>query len=230
MSSPTESITTEDQESQTRIVQSIYDHLLRSVVVGYASNMHEMIKTGGISASELQAPSTRQEIFPSLYEGKVPEEIQAELDDYATEFPSRQSRKRKLRQTTPNSSTVEGDLFDEENKEEDKEEDEDDDNDEDFKDENIGEDNDDVASKTKSPGTPEKEAIIMENQPQEQQPPGVDIWGRIPLKEPKHPVECALCGRHLSTTRFASHLEKCMGLSTRPGIPNRAVSAPSTLK
>jgi hypothetical protein len=234
-------------ESQERIVQAIYDHLLRSVVVGYASNTHEMIKTGGISISELQTPSSRQDIFPSLYEGKTPEEIQRELDAYATEMPSRQSRKRKLRQATIATGTQVGDDLDEENKDGDKDDDDDgdddDDDDEDFKDDNPdGDDDDDdddggkteKSKSTKAPATtkaPETPAITV-GQTQERQPPGVDIWNRIPPKEPKHPVECTLCGRHVSTTRFASHLEKCMGLSTRPlpGIPNRGGSSSSSLK
>ncbi|KAG7337880.1 Sgf11 transcriptional regulation protein [Nitzschia inconspicua] len=50
-------------------------------------------------------------------------------------------------------------------------------------------------------------------------PAGVktDIWGNRPPKEPLNiTCRCRLCGRHVSTTRFASHLDKCMGLSTRP--------------
>jgi hypothetical protein len=45
----------------------------------------------------------------------------------------------------------------------------------------------------------------------------MDIWGKIQPKESKDlTCHCRLCGRHVSTSRFASHLDKCMGLSTRP--------------
>jgi hypothetical protein len=45
----------------------------------------------------------------------------------------------------------------------------------------------------------------------------VDIWGKIQPKESKDlTCRCRLCGRHVSTSRFANHLDKCMGLSTRP--------------
>jgi len=233
----------EKMESQERILQSIYDHVLRSVVVRYASNMHERIKTGSISTSEIQTPSSRQEIFPSLYQSKSPEEIQAELDQYATEIPNRpSSRKRKLRQAPSLllGTRTDMDGFEEEhNKDDEKDDDDDDDDDdEDFKEENADNEDDNdggVKAKTsiKTPDTPTTIAATTTettNGALEQPPPGVDIWGRIPPKEPKHPVECVLCGRHVSTTRFASHLEKCMGLSTRPGIPNRSNSAQSTLK
>ncbi|KAL3808624.1 hypothetical protein ACHAXA_009005 [Cyclostephanos tholiformis] len=45
-----------------------------------------------------------------------------------------------------------------------------------------------------------------------------DIYGRIPGKEPKYAISCPNCGRQLSSSRLAVHLEKCMGLSsTRRG-------------
>lgn len=44
-----------------------------------------------------------------------------------------------------------------------------------------------------------------------------DIWGNYPPKEPKDfYCVCTICNRQISTSRFASHLDKCMGLSTRP--------------
>jgi Sgf11 (transcriptional regulation protein) len=42
----------------------------------------------------------------------------------------------------------------------------------------------------------------------------VDIWGRIPPKEPKAAAKCPVCSRHISTLRFAPHLDKCMGIGT----------------
>jgi len=51
--------------------------------------------------------------------------------------------------------------------------------------------------------------------------PKVDIWGKTPSKEPKNRLcRCQLCGRLVSTSRFASHLDKCMGLSTSRGGPS----------
>lgn len=41
-----------------------------------------------------------------------------------------------------------------------------------------------------------------------------DIWGRIPTKEPKFLVKCSICNRMVNTLRFASHLDKCMGIGT----------------
>jgi Sgf11 (transcriptional regulation protein) len=39
-----------------------------------------------------------------------------------------------------------------------------------------------------------------------------DIWGNIPLKEPREPVHCPICNRPINALRFAPHLDKCMGI------------------
>ena len=240
MSLPNEVNGSHKEEGEERILQSVYDHVLRSVVVSYASNMHEMIKTGHFTASELQTVSSRQEIFPDLYIGKSAEEIQALLQEYGTEqIPNLRPNKRKRRPVAETSGSIDEVIKEkvaEEEEEADEEEgDDNDDNDEDFKDdENDIEDEAQgkhVTTKSTSVSTVPKNSAT---QPQEveQQPPGVDIWGRIPPKEPKQPVLCTLCRRHISTSRFASHLEKCMGISTRPltGIPIRNTGTSSSLK
>jgi len=216
------------EEREERILQSLYDHVLRSVVVSYASSMHEMIKTGQFPASELQTPSSRQEIFPDLYRGKSTEEIQALLQEFGTEqMPSLCTNKRKLRQVAEAIASTDEVIKEKVAEEEDEDEgDDNDDDDEDFKadDNDVEDEAEEKQDTTKSTSIP----TITTNggtqsQEVEQQPHGVDIWGRIPPKEPKQPVLCTLCGRHISTSRFASHLEKCMGISTRPlaGIPIR---------
>ena len=55
-----------------------------------------------------------------------------------------------------------------------------------------------------------------------------DIWGNIPLKEPKHLVECLVCKRQVAVSRFAPHLDKCMGLGTvRGAVGNGATRGAS---
>jgi hypothetical protein len=46
-------------------------------------------------------------------------------------------------------------------------------------------------------------------------PSKTDIYGRVPTKEPKYPISCPTCGRIISVSRFAAHLEKCLGISGR---------------
>lgn len=46
------------------------------------------------------------------------------------------------------------------------------------------------------------------------QKPQIDIWGRIPLKEPEYSVECTVCKRPVNTLRYAQHLDKCLGIGT----------------
>lgn len=249
--------TNNNPTSQDRIIQSIYDHMLRSIVVGYAGNVHELIKTGKISSSDLQTTMLRPEIFPSLYQGKSPEEIQSILDQYGTEIPMRQRhKKRKLSRATATSistsvstsvttgakGTVKENTEDNKPKNTQNSRDEQDNGDKD-NDDDDDEDDEDYNEETKSgsivvdergknsnkDGTSLSDpSLTVDQQLQQQQnAPGVDIWGRIPPKEPSYPVDCTVCGRQISSMRFAQHLEKCMGLSTRPlaGISNRSSSS-----
>lgn len=43
-----------------------------------------------------------------------------------------------------------------------------------------------------------------------------DIWGRVPAKEPVEWIECSVCNKatKVNALRFASHLDKCMGIGT----------------
>ena len=41
-----------------------------------------------------------------------------------------------------------------------------------------------------------------------------DVWGRFALKEAKEPILCPMCTRPITTSRFAMHLDKCMGIGT----------------
>lgn len=237
MSSSSES-KDEEQYSREKVVKSIYAHLLRSVVVGYASNMHELIKTGGISAFELKTPSSRQEIFPSLYEGKTQEEIQSSLDQYATEIPARrQSRKRKLSQSAPNSPNKKETVSNTETSDAKSEIEKSSANEGVDPKDHAGErtpaaekaeETKEGAPESLTPATNNGSGPTASSQPSS----GFDLWGRFPPKEPKLPVECTLCGRLVSTMRFASHLEKCMGLSTRPstGVPIRSTSTSISMK
>lgn len=41
-----------------------------------------------------------------------------------------------------------------------------------------------------------------------------DIWGRRPAKEPPQLIECSVCLGQVNGLRFASHLDKCLGIGT----------------
>ena len=53
-----------------------------------------------------------------------------------------------------------------------------------------------------------------------------DIWGRIPLKEPKELAFCSICRRQVSVIRFAPHLDKCMGIGITTRIATSTISKP----
>ncbi|CAJ1953695.1 unnamed protein product [Cylindrotheca closterium] len=178
------------ESSEDKIIDSIYEHIVRSVCIDVACNMHELIKTGALPPSELIATSSRHEIYPELYHSKSPSEVTAILESFGTYQTPTVSRKRKL----PSGETSEDDPDGQDGPS--KSTDEDSEGDEDFVDpSNTIED---------KPST--KQAIS-----------NLDIWGKFPPKEPKKTVKCAVCSRFVSTSRFASHLDKCMGLSTARG-------------
>eukprot|EP00934_Nitzschia_sp_Nitz4_P007768 Nitzschia sp. Nitz4//scaffold46_size129759//104346//105279//NITZ4_003519-RA/size129759-snap-gene-0.30-mRNA-1//-1//CDS//3329552649//7758//frame0 len=198
-------------DSQERVVQSIYDHIVSSIVAGYASNIHELMKTGAVSPSELKTTVSRAALFPTLYSpSQTPKEIQETLDRYATEMPpvrqqSLPSRKRKLPPTEETTKT--------EKEDDTQKEDTTDVDDEDYKEE-AREANGEDASTTAATASANEGTVTPPNTTEVTSAttaqtttnnssatvgtstPGVDIWGRIPPKEPSLPVECTLCGRH----------------------------------
>jgi hypothetical protein len=44
---------------------------------------------------------------------------------------------------------------------------------------------------------------------------GVDAWGRVPPKDTL--TVCKLCSKNMSATRFAAHLDKCLGIGNSRG-------------
>jgi hypothetical protein len=50
-----------------------------------------------------------------------------------------------------------------------------------------------------------------EEEEEEEYDDSVDIYGRVPPKEPRHSLACAACGRPVGVGRYAPHLDKCLG-------------------
>jgi len=55
---------------------------------------------------------------------------------------------------------------------------------------------------------------VLQQQQQQQQQQHLDIYGNHPLKEPKAAIDCHVCGRQVPTSKFAPHLDKCLGIGT----------------
>jgi len=171
------------------------------------------------------------------------DEINSLLDKYAVDLPpkgtssltSRKRRKRDMAEEEEKRLLLskiqkekESNYKDSDDEEEDKSNDEEDEDDEDFKMEDANEEGDEATNKTKQRGR----SMSTSSDPRGSPPPTtdeapdaaksntsssskLDIWGKCPAKEPKNRLcRCRLCGRLISTSRFASHLDKCMGLST----------------
>jgi hypothetical protein len=260
---------TQSMSSHDRIAESIYEHIVSSVCIDFASNMHQSLKTGqnfhlmpslaqaegtptvkqrsiseeNIIAFEDAVSHTRQQLYPQLYDKMSKKEVMDVLRKYAVDVPNdtTQIRKRSILSlgsyaATPTYGDVENDDDDERKvkdhtKKKRKIGDENDEDDEDYQ---LEEEKDDdeaehppssnVLSNTENKisskiSCTETTAPMSSGETTNGAKSAIqmDIWGNHPSKEPTNiTCRCRLCGRHVSTSRFASHLDKCMGLSTRP--------------
>jgi hypothetical protein len=241
------------------VVESVFQHLLNSVCIDMASNIHQHLKTGGgyglgipMTSHVLSRPDgtttttspiiqSRRQLYPELYQGKSEAEIQQLLNQYAVDLPMVDGRKERSRKRLEAAETAEQWGTDEE---EDDEVDKpktkgkkkkigagsDDEDDEDYQmeedkddDEMVTADGRQKSSTSSSTGqksettTSADSGVAATDNVAPATLGSVDIWGNRPPAEPTHiTCRCTLCGRHVSTSRFASHLDKCMGLSTRP--------------
>lgn len=265
--------------SRDRIAESIYEHLVTSVCIDFASNMHRILKTGkdniplttttslaatasapenlqesltaGVNASlrpsvnnsfECIVAHTRQQLYPELYKEKNEGEVMETLHKYAVDLPDGTSQTRKRRWDAGAAADSDGENDDDNddgngdpkphNKKKRKIGDADDDgDDEDYR---LEEDKDDDEmegqpgpKRSSPPATfaaeiaPSSDAAPSSSGETTRTGPGgirvLDIWGNHPPKEPVGVTcRCGTCNRRISVSRFASHLDKCMGLSTRP--------------
>jgi hypothetical protein len=209
---PQQQVHSTTETSHDRVVRSIlYDYLLPKVSIGMACNVHNLIQSGEYSITSLKQPSSRQELYPNIYEGKSEQEMNQELKHYATDFPTTtsSSKKRSFSEVSSKDTSSNSTM--------------------------TGESTTAAVSKVENPTGASNTTALGTEPPAptttttitttSQRQPNCDIWGRIPPKEPKNACLCQVCGRSVSATRFAQHLDKCLQLgNTRPASSGRAAS------
>ena len=212
---------TSAEASRERIVQSLYDHFMTSICIDVACNMHELIKTGEYSLAELMEPFSRQEIYPELYPTTNPpldENDERTMGQSATMTPTTHhnpSSSSSLLSSSPSSSiqdvleyyAVEVPQLPTRRRKRPLRS---------FRQGVDGSNDATEQSLEDDPTNDPPEALPTPTMQTRHTINHSDIWGRLPPKEPKQTCRCQICGRHVSTLRFAPHLDKCMGLSTRP--------------
>jgi hypothetical protein len=191
-----------EQDDDDVLVDQIYDKLLRESAVDVAAGMHRIFQTGG--ATRINSRS-RRELYPTLYDDD--DEVQAKLEQYVTTVPEshlvRQGEEMDsdaMEDATMDAVNVEAAAV--------------------------------VNGDAAAPTTP----LSVTPPPAEPTAPVAavpttkhDIWGKMPLKEdPNRFALCRICGRQVSTLRFAPHLDKCMGLNST--TRTAAVNAASTIQ
>ena len=166
-------------------------------------------------------------------------EIEALLNKYAVNLPNESAtkagtkrRKRDIAEEEEKRLLLskiqkekESNYKDSDDEEEDDNTNDEDDDDEDFKMEDADDDDDNSQEKTKKRGRSMSTSSAPEDSKAQPDAPEsttkqkennkLDIWGKNPAKEPKNRLcRCQISGRLISTSRFAYHLDKCMGLSS----------------
>ena len=200
---------------------------------------------GGSTSTISPAIQSRLQLYPELYEGKSEAEIQQLLEKFAVDLPMVDSRMERSRKRLGTTATAGGQWASASDEDEEDDEDDDkpkkkgkkkkigggsdDEDDEDYQMEDDKDDDEmDAGARQKSASSTEEQPAASDANAAAAATGDttctpaatlgmVDIWGNRPVAEPTNVTcECPLCGRHVSTSRFASHLDKCMGLSTRP--------------
>jgi hypothetical protein len=186
----TSKMTPSEQEQEDLLVEAIYNRIVASTVMDVTAKLHQRVHTGGMSYSHLVFSSDRQTLYPDLYRNES--EVQHAMKKYKVEVPTSHSIERPSKEVLTHL--------------------------EDARDSNTsinGTSNNQMISAY----DPLSNDVFNDNR--NYVPPTLssssthlDIWGRIPPKEPKDPIVCSVCLRPVNTLRFAPHLDKCLGIGT----------------
>lgn len=209
----------------------IYDDLIESICSNIiASELHQRIKNGEIPLGDLSY--TRQQLYPTIYNRNdidnnetspnvvSDHEVRIELDKYAVQAPLSSCSKNIIdyKRKINNDSLIDADekrtksvdTFNNKS--------------------NESKLTGSVSTNSQSPlrslvtngeskgsggvSTRQQSSALTTQQSQQLE----DIWGNIPLKEPKELLLCPVCHRSINALRFAPHLEKCMGIHYASGF------------
>lgn len=191
------------------VLELVYEKLMSSISIDVACAMHRMMKKGVYPSSELLVPKSRSDIYPEVYAGQ--KTVETEEASYSVFVPQRNKRKRAGEEdNTTITEYVRTSVAAK------------------------------VAAMAKAASDKAENAATtpensVSNPPEEAKQPPVstsapippaaaavppptphylDIWGKMPPKEPKQMLKCHICKRQVNTLRFAPHLDKCMGIGT----------------
>ncbi len=216
--------------------EEIYQQLIESVCIQLACGIHRSVKTGVISWKEILLTRHRHELFPTLYSAQDEDDgvVKQTLQKYATEMIEPTNPYRQLEHRNNNFSNKKDVVTTEYP----------------F---SLGTAatavDGNVRMIMEAPSTITTPAAVtyafamstpVHSESQSTEPPQppptptmqtrsaihqMDIWGKCPPKEPKQLVTCSICGRQVSTSRFAPHLDKCMGVGTSTRAAAAAAAA-----
>eukprot|EP00970_Alexandrium_tamarense_P018753 scaffold13390_cov376-Alexandrium_tamarense.AAC.1 len=191
-SSPLASAASEsDNDNNMNIDQAcntIYHSLLSKITIELACGVHRAVKTGTLSYAEVMAGANDDgTVCQQVDDGQVNVDATADSTDGVVE-----AKRRKL-EAADTTATTQAVVTNNNNNN------------------NNNEDSTALSSTNTNASTNNNTTTNNNNTIYK------DIYNRNPSKEPTYPISCPKCSRKIAVSRFAGHLEKCMGISTRGG-------------
>ena len=181
-----------EPSAHDKVLRSIlYDTMIPKLAMNMACNVHGLIRNQSSASREMmQGASRRQDLYPNLYDADMnDQQVNDKLEYYATDNPHKNI-------SAASTSMMSG------------------------KKRSLSQVQPQPSSATPTDGglptttstTKDQTALPTETSSSSSNNNKGDIWGRNPPKEPKTACECKVCGRSVSVSRFAQHLDKCLQL------------------
>ena len=173
-----------ENRTHSAAIELVYDRLITSLSTDVAFQIHRMIKTGVYPLSDLLTPEDRSELYPDIYGRKEDDKNNGNVKDPETELKKYAVFYPEPRKRRRLEDAAKKSPVDTANT---------------TTDQAAGQQQQQSSGGTQAP------------------PPAaahLDIYGKMPAKEPAQMVPCTVCGRQVNTLRYAPHLDKCLGIGT----------------
>ena len=186
---------TNKEEEDGLLVNHLYKELIQRTCVDVACGMHRLFRTGPYDGF---GSRSRQELYPDVYNEKNDDDVKEQLERYATVVPESHCLASVAEELV---ALGESDVV--------------------VVDEDVVMEGESLIPAAAAAVVPSPEPATMQLRNAQH-----DIWDKFPMKEdPTRLAECRICGRKVSTLRFAPHLDKCMNIgagTTRVAATNAA--------
>ena len=192
-----------------QIAQEVYRDVISSLCIEIASGVHRMAKTGKIPLSQIYAPVSTEKKRPRDHDG----EIKEDKNKNEEEIQGLKDLRKDASVTDPEGMDAKKETVESESQ---------------LKKPRLEESNESIDDPSLPPTPPTASAphqSLTNSQSNSNSSSNnsnhgaskqkvVDLWGRAPPKHVEKQVLCHKCGKKLHVTRFALHLDRCLGFTS----------------